>query len=135
VGRGEKILLVEDEDGVRSLARRTLTRLGYRVLEARNAGEALLTCERLEGPLELILTDVVMPQMSGRELVDRLREVRDDFRVLFMSGYTDDRIVQHGVASGQDRLLEKPFTPDALGRAVRDTLDGPRPASRPRSGG
>jgi PAS domain S-box-containing protein len=124
--RGEKILLVEDEDGVRSLARRTLSRLGYRVLEARNAGEALLTCERHDGPIDLILTDVVMPHMSGRELVDRLRAVRDDFRVLFMSGYTDDRIVHHGVASGHDRLLEKPFTPDGLARAVRDALDARR---------
>jgi PAS domain S-box-containing protein len=129
-GGGETVLLVEDEDGVRSLARRTLTRLGYEVLEARNGGEALLVCERHEARIDLLLTDVVMPRMSGPELVERLRQVRGDFRVLYMSGYTDDWIANHGMAGAHGRLLEKPFTPEMLGRRVRETLDASRHKGR-----
>ncbi len=121
--KGETILLVEDEETVRSLVRRFLKRMGYRVLEAANGGEALLLCESHDGPIDLVLTDVVMPHMSGQELVDRLRQVRSDWQVLFMSGYTADRIHDHGL-SGQDAaLLQKPFAPDDLARKIRDILD------------
>ncbi len=123
--QGETVLLVEDEDAVRALGVRTLRRLGYRVLEARNAGEALLICEGHPGSIDLLLTDVVMPRMSGREMAERLARVRPGLRVLYMSGYTDDAVTHHRVARDGQAFLQKPFDPVTLGARVREVLDHP----------
>ena len=119
----ETILLVEDEDGVRALVRQILVKQGYTVLESRHAGEALLLCERHQGMIDLLLTDVVLHQMSGRELAERLTTVRPKMRVLYISGYTDDAVVQHGVLEAGTAFLQKPFTTDALTRKVRQVLN------------
>ncbi len=121
-GRGETILLVEDEDAVRSLAVRILHSAGYKVFDASNGGEALLVCER--HPIDLLLTDVVMPKMSGKELAQRLRKERPELRVLYASGYSENSIVHDGVPEAGVRLIEKPFTAEALLAAVRLVLDG-----------
>jgi CheY-like chemotaxis protein len=119
----ETILLVEDEEGVRELARDILRANGYKVLEARNGNEALLITERHQGPLDLLLTDVVMPRMSGCELAERLGPLRSDLSVLYMSGYTDDAVIRHGAFGSGTAFLQKPFTPAALAQRVRETLD------------
>jgi len=120
----ETVLLVEDEDGVRALVRQVLHKHGYNVLEARNGGEALLMCERHQGKIDLLLTDVVLEQMSGRELAERLLKVRSEMKVLYVSGYADDAIVHHGVLTAGMAFLQKPFTTEALARKVRNVLDG-----------
>jgi DNA-binding NtrC family response regulator len=120
----ETILLVEDDDQVRVVARGILRRSGYDVIEAHNAGEALLSSEQHAGTIHLLLTDVVMPQMSGPELAKRLVSVRPDMKVLCMSGYTDDSIVRHGVLEAHIAYLQKPITPEALTARVRGVLDG-----------
>ena len=125
----ETILLVEDEDGVRGLVRQVLKRKGYSVLEARDGGEALLTCEHYPQPIHLLLTDVVLAHMSGRELAERLAPMRQEMKVLYMSGYTDDAIVQHGVLTQEAAFLQKPFTTEALARKVREVL-GAAPVGR-----
>jgi CheY-like chemotaxis protein len=122
----ETVLLVEDEDQVRIVAREILTRNGYKVLDARNAGEALLLCEQHAGTIHLLLSDVVMPQMSGPALAKRLAVVRPDMRILCMSGYTDDSIARHGVLEARFTFLQKPITPETLMRKVREVLDAPR---------
>jgi PAS domain S-box-containing protein len=119
----ETILLVEDEDAVRSVASSILRRQGYRVLVAQNAGEALLICETESESIHLLLTDVVMPQMSGPELGKRLAATRPEMKVLCMSGYTDDSIVRHGVLQAEISYLQKPITPQLLTRKVRQVLD------------
>jgi signal transduction histidine kinase len=121
----ETILVVEDEEAVRSLARLVLERKGYTVLEARHGTEALRVSERHEGPIALVLTDLVMPGLGGRELAGRLATVRPDTKVLYMSGYTDNAIVHQGVLDAGAAFLSKPFTPDALARKVREVLDAP----------
>ena len=123
----ETILLVEDDDQVRVVAREILRRSGYHVIEARNAGEAVLHSEKYPGTIQLLLTDVVMPQMSGPELAKRLASVRPEMKVLCMSGYTDDSIVRHGVLEAHIAYLQKPITPDALATRVREVLDELRP--------
>jgi PAS domain S-box-containing protein len=125
LGGSETMLLVEDEEGVRSLARLALQRRGYKVLEAPSGAEALKISERYDGDIQLLATDVVMPQMSGRELADRLLSLRPGIRVLYMSGYTDDAIVRHGLLDARVPFLHKPFTLDALARKVREVLDCP----------
>jgi signal transduction histidine kinase len=124
--RGEEtVLLVEDEDVLRGLLAKFLRLYGYSVLEARHGGEALLTCERHPGPIHLMVTDVVMPQMSGRELADRLAPLRPEMKVLYMSGYTEDALVQHGVADLSVAFLQKPFRPIELARRVHAVLHPP----------
>jgi PAS domain S-box-containing protein len=117
------ILLAEDEEMVRNLARESLTIHGFKVLEAANAGEALLICQHYEGPIHLLLTDVVMPRMGGSELARRLGELRPDTQVLYMSGYTDHAIVHHGILNGQIDFIGKPFTPDKLVLKVVEVLN------------
>ncbi len=126
-GGSETILLVEDERDVRDLAREIIEMAGYTVLAANGPGAGLEICERHRGDIDLLLTDVVMPGMSGPELAHRLVAARPRLKVLYMSGYTDDAIVKHGVLDFGTRFLQKPFTAESLARAVRDVLDAPRP--------
>jgi two-component system cell cycle sensor histidine kinase/response regulator CckA len=121
----ETILLAEDEDIVRKLARQVLEMYGYQVLEAANGDAALLICERYTEPIHLLITDVVMPEMSGRELAERWSQLCPEMRVLFMSGYTDDAIVHQGVLDAGANFIQKPFSPDALAGKVREVLDRP----------
>jgi DNA-binding NtrC family response regulator len=125
----ETVLLVEDEEGLRTLAREVLELQGYTLIEASNPGEALALLEAHHGPIQLLVTDVVMPQMSGRELASRVAAARPETRILYMSGYTDDAIIRHGVLDPGTPFLQKPFAPDSLARKVRDALDarGPGP--------
>ncbi len=119
----ETILLVEDEDALRQLTSQLLKQNGYTVLDARHGGEALLLCERHKDSINLMLTDVVMPHMNGRELAERLMLVKPDMKVIFMSGYTDDAIVHYGILESGITFLQKPFTQNILLRKVRETLD------------
>jgi PAS domain S-box-containing protein len=122
----ETILLVEDEEQVRAVARGILRKHGYLVLDAGHAGEALLLCEKHPAPIHLLLTDVVMPQMSGPELAKRLIALRPDMKVLCMSGYTDDAALRHGVIESGIAYLQKPLTVESLTRRVREVLDSTR---------
>jgi CheY-like chemotaxis protein len=119
----ETILIVEDEEDVLKLAGRVLSRQGYTVLETTNGGEALKVCREQKEPIHLILTDVVMPQMSGRELIERCREIRQDFKAIYMSGYTDNTITHHGILEKGMNYIQKPFTIESLTRKVREVLD------------
>ena len=125
----ETVLLVEDQAEVRMLAASILKAYGYRVIEAANPGEALLLCERHPGRIHLLLTDVVMPGMSGRELAGRLQPLREGMKVLYMSGYTDNVIVHNGVLDQNAEYLQKPFTPKGLAAKVRAVLGAPGPAA------
>jgi CheY-like chemotaxis protein len=124
----ETILLVEDTATLQEVIRETLEELGYTVLLASNGEEALALAEEREGPIDLLLTDVVMPKLGGGDLAKLLSALRPGMRVLYMSGYTNGAISQHGVLGAEVVLLEKPFTADKLARGVREALD--RPALR-----
>ena len=119
----ETILVVEDEDKVREVAVRILSGQGYRVLEASQGLDAFLICTEHDGPIHLLLTDVVMPKMSGRELAETLMSIRPRIKVLYMSGYTDNAIVHHGVLETGMDFIQKPFAVDTLARKVREVLD------------
>jgi two-component system, cell cycle sensor histidine kinase and response regulator CckA len=123
VGGSETILLVEDEDAVRSLASRVLQRAGYAVLTAASGEEALDVATAYVGEIDLLLTDVVMPGMSGRELAQQLGPLRPSMRLLYTSGYTEDATIRHGVSGLATAFLEKPFAPDTLTRKVREVLE------------
>jgi PAS domain S-box-containing protein len=120
----ETVLLVEDDAGLRELARMILVRRGgYKVLESTGGKEALVFAEQYKGTIHLLLTDVVMPGMSGRELSEELATLRPDLKILYMSGYTDDTVVRHGVLEEGMAFLQKPFSAESLLRKVRDVLD------------
>jgi signal transduction histidine kinase len=121
----ETILLVEDDDAMRSMLRTVLEKHGYSVLDASNGREALVLCERMQETVHLVLTDVVMPHMSGREFATKLETIRPGLPVLYMSGYTDGAIVQHGVLEPGIAFLQKPIAPQALVQKVRELI-GPR---------
>ena len=120
----ERILLVEDEEAVRAVARRMLEKNGYTVLEARHGKDALLNFQQHEGTINLLLTDMVMPEMGGRELAERLTTIAPDLKVVYMSGYTADAVTRQGFAAPGAAFLQKPFTAESLARAVRGALDG-----------
>jgi signal transduction histidine kinase len=119
----ETILLAEDDDALRSLGARVLGAFGYNVLVARTGGDALRIVAEHRGPIDLVATDVVMPEMSGSQLVEKVLKARPGIRVLFMSGYTDDEVMRRGVIDGATAFLQKPFTPDMLAHKVRAVLD------------
>ena len=126
----ETILVAEDEPSVRTLVRDELRKLGYRVVEAKNGVEACLLATQQAGSLQLLLTDVVMPGMGGRELAQHLSVIKPDLRTLFISGYTDDVGVMAGQEEGTSSFLQKPFTPEVLARAVRNLLDASTPSDK-----
>lgn len=119
----ETILLVEDEEGVRGLCRHTLQAYGYHVLEAQNPLVAIRVSETHKGDIDLLITDVVMPQVSARQMVDVLRLRRSGMKVLYISGYNEEVISRQGIQLDKDRLLQKPFTPIALATRIREVLD------------
>jgi CheY-like chemotaxis protein len=121
-GERPTILLVDDEEQLRNLSRESLEMQGYRVLEARDGGQALLICEKHQGVIDLMITDVIMPRMSGPQLYERLKHVRPEMRVLFISGYTAGMIREKGLLDPGSDFLQKPFSPDALARRVQETL-------------
>jgi CheY-like chemotaxis protein len=128
----ETVLLVEDEEGVRALSRQVLQDNGYIVLEARDGFEALALSENHAGPIHLLLTDVVMPKLSGSALAERLMPLRPEMKLLFVSGFTESALVRNGVLTGEVECLLKPFTFDILARKVREVLDQPaQPLTRP----
>jgi DNA-binding NtrC family response regulator len=119
------VLLVEDDEGVRRMTRRALEQGGYRVLEAANGVAALAHLTSTDGGrIGLVLTDVVMPGMSGRDLADRIAELRPGIPVLFTSGYTDGEIVRRGLLHPDAAFIQKPFEPDVIVRIVRERLEG-----------
>jgi CheY-like chemotaxis protein len=121
----ETILLAEDDAILRPLAKGLLEKLGYTVLDAENAAMALAAAQEHAGPIHLLVADVVMPGASGRELARELEKSRADTKVLYVSGYTDDAIVHHGMLEPGLNFLQKPFTPAVLARKVREVLDAP----------
>jgi CheY-like chemotaxis protein len=119
----ETVLLVEDNDGVRGLARDTLEHLGYDVIAASSGRESIRLVDAHDGPVHLLLTDVVMPGMNGFELAERLRESHPGMKVLFMSGYSEEAVARHGLLDPDRNFLPKPFTPVALAGKMREILD------------
>lgn len=125
IGGRETVLLVEDEEMIRRLLKRTLEQLGYTVLVAAQGGDALLTAERHDGRIDLLVTDVVMPQMSGIELAERLKTIRPEMQILYVSGYNEEMVADQGLVHADMSFLQKPFTKDAIGRKVREVLEIP----------
>jgi CheY-like chemotaxis protein len=121
---------VEDDASVRTLVRDELRKLGYTVVEAKNGVEACLIASQQVGSLHLLLTDMVMPGMGGRELAQNLSVIKPDLRILFMSGYTDDVGILASHEEGSTAFLQKPFTPEVLARTIRSLLDARVPASK-----
>ena len=119
----ETVLLVEDEDGVRALTCHILKQLGYKVLSASNGSEAMRIAAETNEDIHLLLTDVIMPNMGGRQLAEEMVVRHPETRVLYLSGYTDDAIVRHGILEGEAPFLQKPFSPDSLAQKVREVLD------------
>jgi CheY-like chemotaxis protein len=119
----ETIMVVEDEEGVLSLIRLALGSVGYKVLETRDPQKAVAICADYDGPVHLLLTDVVMPKMPGPAVAQKVAALRPDIKVLYMSGYTDDAIVHHGVLSEDMPFIQKPFSPLALRQKIREVLD------------
>jgi two-component system cell cycle sensor histidine kinase/response regulator CckA len=126
----ETVVLVDDDEGVRAVSRRILLRAGYTVLSAADGVEAMRLISESAAPVHVLITDVVMPGLGGRELVAHVRETHPDLRVLFVSGYTEEGIRRHGVLDTESAFLEKPFTPERLAQTVREVLDIPRGGSR-----
>jgi PAS domain S-box-containing protein len=124
-GGAETVLLVEDESALRALMLRILADRGYRVLAAASGDEALSVEAGHEGPIDLLLTDVVMPGMSGSALAAELAARRPGLRILYMSGYTDDAVLRHGISHAETEFIQKPFTPEGLARRVREVIDVP----------
>ncbi len=122
--RGETVLIVEDEASILQLARRILVRLGYKVLDANTPGQALVLAEKHRGEIHLLITDVVMPEMNGRELAGKLHRLHPDLKVLFMSGYTANVIAHHGILDEEVNFIPKPFSNRSMAVKVRETLDG-----------
>jgi DNA-binding response OmpR family regulator len=122
-GGGETVLVVEDEAPVRDLIREVLRLHGYQVVEAQDGGEALQRAEAHRGPIDLMILDVMIPGVAAPDVVRQLRDARPAVRVLYMSGYTDDLIGQHGLLQVGRDFLQKPFSLDALTRKVREVLD------------
>jgi len=125
VGGNETLLIVEDEAMVRDLATQLLRSLGYSVLETGSGEEALSLLRNYRDRLDLVLTDVVMPQMDGVELMLRLRQERPELKVLYMSGFADNAFTERGLNLDPRRLIRKPFTKETLARKIRETLDAP----------
>ncbi|RJO64884.1 MAG: PAS domain S-box protein [Myxococcales bacterium] len=121
-GGNETVLLVEDEAVVRELGILILKRLGYKVLHAENGGEAIMLVEEFKNPIDLLITDVVMPGMNGRDLAERLTHMKPEMKVLYASGYTADVIAQHGVLEAGLNFIGKPYTPQGLAKKIRNTL-------------
>jgi PAS domain S-box-containing protein len=122
----ETVLLVEDDPHVRQFVRKALQRGGYTVLEANNGGEALLIMEQHQAAIDLLLTDVVMPRMTGPQLAQRLRALRPDLPAVYMSGYAEDRVIEPGALAANDAFVQKPIGPEELLRHVRSTIDASR---------
>lgn len=122
-GGSETILLVEDEDMVRNFTRQVLIESGYTVLEASCGEKAFEVCKAYDGPIHLVLTDVVMPELSGREVAEHIKSFYPNLKVLFMSGYTDDAVLRHGVIDSEVTLIKKPFAPDDILKQIREILD------------
>ena len=120
----ETILLVEDSPVVRAAAARILQRAGYTVLEAPTSRSAVDIAAKKQNRVDLLLTDVVMPDMSGREVAEAFMRLRPDAKVLYMSGYTDDAVVRHGILEAEMSFLQKPYSPATLAAKVREVLDG-----------
>ncbi|TBR21671.1 response regulator [bacterium] len=119
----ETVLVVDDDDAIRKLVHRVLADHGYTVLDAISSPEALRFCERHAGPVHLMVTDAIMPLMDGRELAKRASGLRPRMKVVYMSGYTGDAAIHHGLLEPGSAFIEKPFTPESILRKVRETLD------------
>jgi CheY-like chemotaxis protein len=120
----ETVLVVEDEEGVRSLIGFALESAGYKILQTAEGESAVSICEKHDGPIHLLLTDVVMPKMSGPVVAEKVSALRPGIKVLYMSGYTDDAVVRHGVLTQDMPFIQKPFSPITLRKKIREVLGG-----------